>query len=129
MGSQGSGAVIATNSIGVFILTAEHVCRKMDKKIVQIFGNILIPQKIRKKKKIRIKKKMHVHTFMGDKSIADIVAMDEELDVASCLLRGFQLSLSNDIMESWTSAKNTTILLPLLAQQRPNLFLFWKDVF
>jgi S1-C subfamily serine protease len=91
VGSQGSGAVIATNSIGVFILTAEHVCRKMDKKVAQMFGNILIPQKIRKKKKIRTKKKMHVHTFMGDKSIADIVAMDEELD--TCILFAKRLSV------------------------------------
>jgi len=90
VGSQGSGAVIATNSIGVFILTAEHVCRKMDNKIVQIFGNMLIPQKIRKKKKIRIKKEMHVHTFMGDESIADIVATDEELD--ACILFAKRLS-------------------------------------
>ena len=91
VGSQGSGAVIATNSVGVFVLTAEHVCRKMDNKAIQVFGNLLIPRKIRKKKKIRIKKKMYVHTFMGEKAESDIIAMDKELD--ACILFAKRLSV------------------------------------
>lgn len=82
---QGSGSIISSNSIGIFIATADHVCTAVNKKeeeVIEFLSDRLLED--RKEYYLRPKRSIRATTFHGQAAIADIIAQDAELD--ACIL-------------------------------------------
>tara|TARA_Y100000034_G_scaffold136917_1_gene217098 strand:+ start:4296 stop:4958 length:663 start_codon:yes stop_codon:yes gene_type:complete len=82
---QGSGSIVSSNSIGIFIATADHVCTAVDKKeeeVIEFLSDRLLED--RKKHYLKPRRAIRAMTFQGQTAYADIIAQDAELD--ACVL-------------------------------------------
>ena len=82
---QGSGAVVSTNALGGFVLTAQHVCESMDEsdELLSMITLLVLGGK-KKNKTVKLDRKIKVISHRGQTAIADVLVEDEGLD--ACLL-------------------------------------------
>jgi len=86
LGATGSGSVVATNSLGSFILTAEHVCEDVAED--HRFIDTLSKQFLNKKKRFKIHTKYRATSFEGRVVPLDIIGTDVDLDVCIVFAEG-----------------------------------------
>ena len=93
MKSSGSGAAIGKNSVGSFILTAQHVCRDIveDTRFVSFLEEMFLSRKQRKNKKLEFSEKMTAIDIEGQTYLLDTISGDEDRDICVMFAENMQL--------------------------------------
>ena len=93
MKSSGSGAAIGKNSVGSFILTAQHVCKDIveDTRFVSFLEEVFLSGKKRKNKKLEFSEKMTAIDIEGQTYLLDTINGDEDRDICVMFAENMQL--------------------------------------